>query len=68
MSGLHAHGPGAALQRALDHRRAGGRRKSGGALSVALILALAGWIVGAALTRTADGAPSIIGPFSYFPS
>lgn len=68
MIGLNAHGPGAVLQRPQDHRRAGGRRRSGGALAMALVLALAGWVVGATLTHSHDGPATALGPFSYFPS
>jgi len=68
MTRLNAHGPGAVLQRPQDHRRAGGRRRSGGALAVAAAVALAGWAVGATLTRSHDGPATALGPFSYFPS
>jgi hypothetical protein len=55
--------------RAFDNRRrSGGRRGFGANLVLIAVLAVGGWILGAAIGATSDGAPAVLGPFSYFPS
>lgn len=48
--------------------KAGGRRKTSGAIILALALAIGGWVAGAALTGAQEAPRPTLGPFSYFPS